>query len=314
MKLSVIIPCKNEEGNVLGLYQKIDNVLKGIKYEVIFVDDGSTDETIGKLREIYEKDMQHVKVISFSRNFKKEAAMYAGLKYASGEYTCIVDGDLQQNPKYFKDMMDFLDENKDYDEVAMVMKDRTVDSGFMKFCKKMFYGIIDKISEIHFENAASDFRMFRSNVRDAVVSLTERNRFSKGIFSWVGFKVKYLPYEVEPRTSGKSSFNFKVSLRYAIDGILAFSSMPLRIATRCGLLCILASIIYIIVLLILCLSGSAEWSIMHTILIVNIFLFGVLFILIGIVGEYLAKISNEVRNRPIYVIKETLGFNEKTIL
>ena len=192
MKLSIIIPCKNEEGNVLELYNKIKDTLGKVKYEMIYIDDGSTDKTLDILNSIYYKDKEHVRIISFSRNFKKEAAMFAGLTHAVGEYTCIVDGDLQQNPNYLLEMIDFLDNNKDYDEVAMRNKSRNNESFIMKFFKKMFYKCIDKMSDVHFENATSDFRMFRENVKMAMLTLKEKNRFTKGIFSWVGFNIKYM--------------------------------------------------------------------------------------------------------------------------
>ena len=205
MKLSIIIPCKNEEGNVLELYNKIKDTLGKVKYEMIYIDDGSTDKTLDILNSIYYKDKEHVRIISFSRNFKKEAAMFAGLTHAVGEYTCIVDGDLQQNPNYLLEMIDFLDNNKDYDEVAMRNKSRNNESFIMKFFKKMFYKCIDKMSDVHFENATSDFRMFRENVKMAMLTLKEKNRFTKGIFSWVGFNIKYMDFEMEPRKSGKTS-------------------------------------------------------------------------------------------------------------
>jgi len=314
MKLSVIIPCKNEEGNVLGLYNKLNETLKKIKYEIIFVDDGSTDDTLKNLREIYDQDMQHVKVISFSRNFKKEAAMFAGLEVAKGQYTCIVDGDLQQNPKYLWDMMEVLDKEKEYDEVAMVMKERTVDTGFMAFCKKMFYKIIDSLSDVHFESAASDFRMFRTNVKEAVLKISESNRFSKGIFAWVGFRVKYLSYDVEPRGSGKTSFGFKTSLAYAIDGIVAFSTKLLGLPIICGIMSLLAFLIYLVVLLIQVIGFGLEMNIGYVLILLALFLFGIQFILMGIMGEYIAKIHEEVKNRPIYIVKERLGFQDETIL
>ena len=314
MKLSIIVPCKNEEGNVLGIYNKISSVLKKIKYEIIYIDDGSTDKTMEKLHEIYNNDMIHVKVISFSRNFKKEAAMLAGLEHASGDYTCIIDGDLQQNPDYLVQMMEFLDKNKDYDEVAMVMKARKQDSKFMAFCKNIFYKLIDNISEVHFENSASDFRMFRTNVKDAILKLAEKNRFSKGIFAWVGFKVKYLPYEVEPRKSGKSSFNFKASLSYAIDGILAFSTKPLRISLTLGFLLMLISFIYLIVIVIQLCAFDLVFTIGHAIILLILFISGLQFFMMGIMGEYIARTYTEVKDRPIYLVKEKLGFSEKTIL
>ena len=211
-RISLIIPAYNEEEVIEECYKRVLEVVKKYNYEICFVNDGSRDKTLEKLKSIANDDRK-VKIISFSRNFKKEAAMYAGLSHATGKYTCILDGDLQQNPKYLLDMMEVLDNNEDIDEVAMVMKERKVDSGLMKFFKKGFYAIMNMMSDVHFEDAASDFRMFRTNVRDAIVNLTEKNRFTKGIFSWVGFNVKYVPYEVEPRTSGKSSFNFFMLLR-----------------------------------------------------------------------------------------------------
>ena len=314
MKLSIIVPCKNEEDNVEELYSKINEVLNKIKYEIIFIDDGSSDKTFERLSDLYEKDIKHVKVLSFSRNFKKDAAIHAGLVHASGEYTCILDGDLQQNPKYLLDMIEFLNNNKEYDEVAMVMKNRTVDNFFMKICKGLFYSLIDSLSDVHFENAASDFRMFRKNVREAVISLSEKSRFSKGIFAWVGFNVKYLPYDVEPRRKGKTSFNFSSSLKYAIDGILSFSFKPLKISINCGILTLLAFLIYLIVLLVRIIGFNFEFTIGHAIILLMLFLFGVQFLLLGIIGEYIGKINGEVKNRPVYIIREKLGFNTETIL
>ena len=314
MKLSIIIPCKNEEGNVINLYKSLNSVLKKIKYEAIFIDDGSTDETLNRLKELYESDVSHVKVISFSRNFKKEAAIYAGLTHASGEYTCIIDGDLQQNPNYLLDMMKVLDEEKEYDEVAMVMSERTAESGFMAFCKNAFYNTINKLSEVKLENAASDFRMFRKNVKDAVLSLAEKNRFSKGIFAWIGFNVKYLPYKVEERASGSTKFGFFSSLRYAMEGIIAFSDKPLKWPIAAGIGTLFIDFVYFLVLLIMVLTDNAEWYMSNTILIVLLFLFGFLFIFMGIMGTYLASMNKEIKNRPVYLIKEKIGFNDETIL
>ena len=314
MKLSIIIPCKNEEGNVNNLYEVISKVLGKKKYELIFIDDGSTDNTLIELKKIYEKDMQHTKVLSFSRNFMKEAAILAGLEASIGEYTCIIDGDLQQNPKYLIEMMDFLDDNSDYDEVAMVMSKRTTDSKIMAFCKNMFYKTMNNLCEINLENAASDFRMFRKNVKDALISLSERNRFSKGLFSWIGFNIKYMPYEVEPRGSGKSSFGFKESIRYAISGITAFSEKPLKFGIGLGIISLIASLIYFIVLLVQIISFGFEFTATHALIILVLFLFGIQFILLGIIGKYLGTINFEVRKRPTYIIKEKLGFDNETIL
>lgn len=314
MKLSVIIPCKNEEGNVANLYDAINSTLKGVKYEAIFINDGSDDGTMDKLREIYEKDVRHVKVISFSRNFKKEAAMLAGLKHASGEYTAIIDGDLQQNPDYLLQMIDVLDKEKEYDEVAMVMSKRTEDSKFMSLCKNAFYNTMNKLCDVKLENAASDFRMFRKNVRDSILSLSEKNRFSKGIFAWIGYNVKYLPYKVEPRKSGKSSFGFRASMKYAMEGIIAFSQKPLKWPINVGMFTLFVDFIYLITMIILTATENAEWSSLPIIIMVLLLLFGIQFIFLGVIGIYLSTINSEVKNRPVYLIKEKLGFNDETIL
>ncbi len=313
MKLSIIIPCKNEEGNIEELFNKLNDTLKNIKYEAIFIDDGSTDKTIDKLHKLYEKDMQHVKVLSFSRNFRKEAAMLAGLEHASGEYTCFIDADLQQNPKYLIEMYEFLENNKDYDEVSMVMKNKN-HKGIMNLGKNTFYKLMNSLCDIKLESAASDFRMFRTNVKEAMISLSEKNRFTKGIFSWVGFNVKYLPYEVEPRTSGNSSFGFVASVKYAFEGILAFSSKPLKLSTNLGILSIFASLIYFIVVLVQVLGLGYEMNVGYALIILMLFMFGVQFVLLGIVGSYISNINTEVKNRPVYIVKEKLGFNDEGIL
>ena len=309
MKLSVITPCKNEEGNVVKLHKKISETLIDIKFEIIFIDDGSSDKTLERLREVYEKDLVHTKVISFSRNFKKEAAMLAGLEHATGEYTCIIDSDLQQNPNFLLDMLNFLDNNKEYDEVARVMSNRLKENKIVALCKGIFYKLIDSMTDVHFENAASDFRMFRTNVKDAMISLKEKNRFSKGIFSWVGFNIKYLPYDFEPRETGTTTFNFKALVNYALDGLFAFSTKPLRITYLCSFLTFFAFLVYLICMFIFSLYNGFS-----AIILLMLFMFGVLFMLLGIIGDYLARIYKETQNRPSYVIKEKLGFNDKNIL
>lgn len=302
MKLSIIIPCKNEEGNILELYNKIKDTLGKVKYEMIYIDDGSTDKTLDILNSIYYKDKEHVRIISFSRNFKKEAAMFAGLTHAVGEYTCIVDGDLQQNPNYLLEMIDFLDNNKDYDEVAMRNKNRNNESFIMKFFKKMFYKCIDKMSDVHFENATSDFRMFRENVKMAMLTLKEKNRFTKGIFSWVGFNIKYMDFEMEPRKSGKTSFGFVSSIKYAISGITDFSDKPLKVPFIFGLLLFIIAIIYLIVGIVI--------NSLNLVITLILILFSVTFVFMGIMGTYISKIHSEVKDRPIYISKLEKGFKK----
>lgn len=310
MKLSIIIPCKNEEGNIVKLHDKITKTLKKIKFETIYIDDGSTDKTLEKLKDLYKKDSKRVKVLSFSRNFKKEAAMLAGLEHATGEYTCIIDADLQQNPKYLVQMYEYLEKHEEYDVVAMYMNNRIDDSKILKVCKNAFYKVMNKLSDVDLEDAASDFRMFRSTVRDAILQITERNRFTKGIFAWIGFNTKYLPYDVEPRKSGKTSFGFKNYLRYAIDGILAFSYKPLKIAVNIGITTLLSAFIYFIVLLVQIIAFDIKMKATYIIILLLLILFGIQFILVGLVGRYIALVNDEVKGRPNYIIKTKLGFKD----
>lgn len=310
MKLSIIIPCKNEEGNIVKLHDKITKTLKKIKFETIYIDDGSTDKTLDKLKKLYEKDKKRVKVLSFSRNFKKEAAMLAGLEHATGEYTCIIDADLQQNPKYLLQMYDYLEKNEDCDIVGMYMSNRIDESKILKICKNAFYKVMNRLSEVQLEDAASDFRMFRSNVRTAILNLPEKNRFTKGIFAWIGFNAKYLPYDVEPRGSGKTSFGFKNYLKYAIDGLLAFSYKPLKISTYLGITTLFAFFVYLVILLIQIIWFDLVIKASYIIILLLLLLFGIQFILIGIVGRYVALVNDETKNRPTYIIKTKLGFKE----
>ncbi len=314
MKLSIIIPCKNEEGNIIKLHDKIKNTLKGIKFETIYIDDGSTDKTLDKLKALYKKDKTHVKVLSFSRNFKKEAAMLAGLEHATGEYTCIIDADLQQNPKYLVEMYKYLENNEEYDVVAMYMNNRIDETKILKICKNAFYKVMSKLSDLKMEDAVSDFRMFRTNVKKAMLSMSERNRFTKGIFAWIGFNTKYLPYDVEPRSSGKTSFGFINYLKYAIDGILAFSYKPLKIAINIGITTLLSAFIYLIVLLVQVIGFDIRMKATYVIILLLLLLFGIQFILIGIVGRYIALVNEEVKGRPNYILKTKLGFNDETLL
>ena len=307
MKLSVIIPCYNEEGNVIPMYNKLCEVLGKEKFELIFVDDGSADKTLEMLKILYDNDKKRVRVVTFSRNFGKDAAMYAGLSKAVGEYTCIIDADLQQSPEYLVKMLNYLEENKEYDQVAMIINSRNKNI-LMKLFSIMFYKLIDAISDIKFVSGASDFRMFRSNVKDAIVSLGENNRFSKGIFAWIGFNTKYMTYEVKNRFSGKTKFNFRSSFKYGIEGILGFTTKPLRIATYIGLISSFTAFITILVIIIRTAIYGIDVPGFASLMCVILLIGGIQLITIGILGEYLAKNYLETKKRPIYISKEEIGF------
>lgn len=308
-KLSIIVPCYNEEENIFEFYESIKANLKKISYEIIFINDGSTDDTLEEIKKIYNKDKRKIKIISFSRNFNKDAAIYAGLQHSNAEYTCIIDADLQQNPKYLKEMINFLDKNNDYDQIAMINNKRK-ENIISVFFKKLFYKIINILSDIKFVNNASDFRMVRKNVVESILSLSERNRFSKGIFSWVGFHTCYLNYEVEQRTKGKSKFTFRTNIKYALEGIFSFSIKPLRIATYTGLISSLIAFALFIEVIVEKLVFNTPVEGYPTIMCAVLFLGGIQLIAIGILGEYLAKTYIETKQRPIYIIKEKYGFKD----
>ena len=309
MLLSVIIPSYNEEGNILELNKRLTNVLKDIEYELLYINDGSTDKTIDKIREIYNNDKNHIKYISFSKNFGKEAAIYAGLKNATGKYICIIDSDLEQNPKYIINMLDRLEKNSNIDQIAMVMKKRNNENIIKRFFKKQFYNILNKLSDIKLIDGASDFRMFNMNVKNAILSLTEKNRFSKGIFSWIGFNTEYMYYDIEKRFSGKTKYNTKNQILYAITGITNYSTKPLVISTLIGAIISLLSLIYIIITIFQVLINGKDIPGYASLLVSILFMGGIQLIFIGILGIYIGKTYNEAKNRPIYIEKETKGFD-----
>ena len=312
MKLSLVVPCYNEQDNVENFYRAVCTVFAdgGFDYEIIFVNDGSKDETYKKLKSIYQNDTEKVRVVNFSRNFGKEAAMYAGLRESCGDYVSIIDADLQQNPKYVLQMMEMLDQDEDLDCVAAYQKDRK-ESKTLVFFKNTFYKLINKMAEVDFVSGASDFRTFRRSMANSLVEMKEYFRFSKGLFSWVGYNTAYIPYEVEDRTAGTSKWSFAKLFKYAIDGILAFSTTPLRIATAVGGITALLSILYLIVVVIQKLAFSINVPGYATIVVLILLLGGIQLFSIGIIGEYLAKVYIQSKDRPIYIAKNVLRPEDK---
>jgi len=309
MKLSIIIPSYNEEGNIIELNKKLTNTLKELDYELIYINDGSTDKTLENIKKI-SSNSEYIKYISFSKNFGKEAAIYAGLKYSTGDYICIIDADLQQNPKYIIDMANYLDKNEYVDQIAMVMKNRNKENIIIRNLKKSFYKTINKLSDIKLIDGASDFRMFRKNVKNAILKLSENNRFSKGIFSWIGFNTEYMPYEVEQRHSGTTKFNTKQSIKYAITGITNFSIKPLTLASIIGSITSTIAIIYMLIIILQVLLYGKDVPGYASTIVIVLFLGGLQLIFMGILGTYIGKTYMETKNRPIYIEKETKGFDE----
>lgn len=308
MKLSLVVPCYNEEENVLRFYEAVRSSFNNLitNYEIVFVNDGSTDNTANELKNIYSLSPRNIQVLTFSRNFGKESAIYAGLSYAKGDLVCIIDADLQQHPDVVIEMLKVMSEDASIDCVAAYQEDRK-ESAFMSGAKKAFYKIINKVAEVDFVNGASDFRLMKRSMVNAVISMGEKHRFSKGIFSWVGFNTKYIPYEVQEREFGETKWSFPKLFKYAIDGIISFSTFPLKLSTGVGFVSSLLSICYLLFVIIKKIFFGIDVPGYATIVVLVLFLGGMQLFCLGILGEYISKIYIQSKDRPIYILKEHLG-------
>lgn len=306
--LSVIVPCYNEQENVPYFYDefvKNEEFLtkRNLEFELIYVNDGSKDETVAEVKKLHEKDAR-VHLISFSRNFGKEAAMYAGLEKSKGDYVVIMDADLQDPPSLLPEMFAGLDEG--YDCVATRRVSRKGEPPIRSFFARMFYKLMKRISKTEIMDGARDYRLMTRQVVDAIVAMREYNRFTKGIFGWVGFETKWLEYENIERVKGETKWNFWKLLIYSIDGITAFSTVPLSIAAFMGVLfCIFAVLLIIFIVVRTLIFGDPVSGWPSLVCIISL-ISGVQLFCIGIVGQYLAKTYMEVKNRPIYLIKEEI--------
>lgn len=309
MKLSLVVPCYNEEANVRRFFDEVNKVFnnKVEDFEFVFVNDGSKDKTYPELKKLYkEHSSSNIQVLTFSRNFGKEAAIYAGLSNAKGDMVCIIDADLQQRPEVVLEMLDEMKKDENLDCVAAYQENRK-ESKTLSGLKSAFYKLINKITDVDFVNGASDFRLLKRTMVDAILEMTEYHRFSKGIFSWVGFNTKYIPYTVRERQFGETKWSYGKLFKYAFDGIISFSTFPLKLATGVGLATAFASIIYLIVVVLQKLIFGIDVPGYATIVVLVLFLGGMQLFCLGILGEYLSKIYVQVKNRPIYILKEHLG-------
>ncbi|MGN0547598.1 MAG: glycosyltransferase family 2 protein [Acutalibacteraceae bacterium] len=306
MKLSLVVPCYNEEKNVSLFYEaaKSDFSGAGFDYEIVFVNDGSRDGTFKELQKLMNGDIP-VKIVNFSRNFGKESAMYAGLRESEGDYVTIIDADLQQRPAIALDMVRMLDSEPEYDCIA-AFQDKRKEGKVLTFFKNSFYKLINKFADTEFVQGASDFRTFRRPMVEAILSMDEYFRFSKGLFSWVGFNTKFIPYEVQERATGTSKWSFRKLFKYALDGIFAFTTAPLRIATILGLVTSFFSIIYLIIVVIQKLAFGIAVAGYATIVVLILLLGGIQLCCIGIIGEYIARTYIQTKGRPIYIAKDVL--------
>ena len=307
IKLSLVVPCYNEQENVRRFYECVESCFRerDFTYECVFVNDGSRDETYRELKALVEEHRGNIQVVSFSRNFGKEAAMYAGLSRAKGEMVCIIDADLQQRPEVVLEMLDILDQKPEVDCVAAYQKKRK-ESGLLSGVKSCFYKIINKMSEVDFVNGASDFRLMRRPMVNAVLSMTEYHRFSKGLLSWVGFETEFIPYEVQARERGQSKWSVRGLTKYALEGIVAFSTAPLKMATWLGFASAMSAILYLIFVVIQKLFFGIDVPGYTTIVVLILFLGGMVLFCLGIIGEYLARMYVQMKNRPIYIEKAYL--------
>ena len=304
-KISLVVPCYNEEAVIKLFYaeiQKIEKNFTDVEFEIIFINDGSRDKTLELMRELSKND--DVRYVSFSRNFGKEAAMYAGLEASSGDYVAIMDADLQDPPALLKEMYEIL-ESGEYDSVATRRVTRKGEPVIRSFFARLYYKIINKISKTEIVDGARDFRLMTRQMVNAVLEVKEYNRFSKGIFSWVGFRTKWLEYENIERAAGETKWSFWKLFLYSLDSIVAFSTVPLSIASVMGILfCFVAflMIIFVIVRTLIYGDPTSGWPSMVCIMF---FIGGVQLLCIGIIGQYLSKAYLEVKRRPIYIVAET---------
>lgn len=306
-KMSVIVPCYNEKAVLPAFYDeitKVAEVCSNYEFEFLFVNDGSKDETQNIVESFAKKD-ERVKYISFSRNFGKEAGMLAGLEHCTGDFACFIDADLQHSPELIPEMLKAVDE-EGYDVAACRRVDRKGEQKLKSMLSGAFYKIVNKISETYIDDGAQDYRVMNRKVIDSILAMKENIRFTKGIFSWVGFNVKWFPHENRERAAGDTKWSVTKLFKYAMDGIIGYTSSPLRIPLYLGILMIIFSGIYAIGVLIHLITVGYVFSLtLRAIMFGILFVGGLILISIGIAGEYLARIYTEVKDRPKYLIAKT---------
>lgn len=305
-KLSIVVPCYNEQESIPLFYPAVEKVVRKMPVEIEywFINDGSADQSLAEMRKLHQTDPERVHYVSFSRNFGKEAGLYAGLQAATGDYVAVMDSDLQDPPEYLPVMYKEI-ASGEYDCVGMRRTDRKGEAKFKSFLSDQFYNVINKISDTKIVSGARDYRMMTRQMVNAVLSLTEYNRFSKGIFNWVGFKTKYLPYKNVERVAGTTDWSTWKLFKYAFDGITDFSEAPLAIATWFGGLSAFIAIIGLIVVIVrrFIVPGSSVngWA---SLVCIMLLLGGIQLLCLGIVGRYIGRIYMQTKRRPIYIIKE----------
>ena len=297
MKLSLVVPCYNEAENVAAFQEAVISAFDGCgyDYEIIFVDDGSRDATLHNLKKLFHAQKCPVKVVSFSRNFGKESGLYAGLQHACGEYISLIDADLQQRPEIVRDMVQILDQEPNFDVVA-AYQDRRGEGKVLSFFKRSFYSVINLLSNVTLQPDASDFRTFRRSVRDSILDLAEYHRFSKGIFAWVGYETKFIPYTACERAAGTTKWNFWKLLNYAIEGIIGYSTAPLRFSIYIGSFTAVAAALYLFWVVCEKLFWGIDVPGYATIIVLILLFACVQLFCIGIIGEYVGRTLSRAKS------------------
>ncbi|MDE6405135.1 MAG: glycosyltransferase family 2 protein [Lachnospiraceae bacterium] len=310
--LSVIVPCYNEEENVRDFYDELCRNAdffreKHLELEILYVDDGSRDNTVSEVKKLHEED-RRVRLISFSRNFGKEAAIYAGLQKCRGDLAVLMDADLQDPPSLLPEMYSYIEQG--YDSVATRRVTRKGEPVIRSFFARMFYRLMNKISRTEIVDGARDYRLMTRQVVDAILSMTEYNRFTKGIFGWVGYETKWMEYENVERRKGETKWSFWKLFLYSIEGIIAFSTVPLTIASVAGVFFCLVAFVIIIVTIVRKLMFGDPTSGWPSLVCIIMMVSGVQLFCLGIVGQYLSKTYMEVKRRPIYLVRQEIGGQE----
>lgn len=306
-KVSIIIPCYNEAPVLPLFYREISRTLASLspyQFELLFINDGSKDDTLKIIKDLSKQD-RRIRYISFSRNFGKEAALLAGLEHATGDYVAVMDADLQDPPALLPEMLDFLEQNPDYDSTATRRVSRKGEPPIRSFCARIFYKLINKMSKVEMVDGARDYRLMTRQMVDAILECHEYNRYSKGLWSFVGFKTKWFEFKNIERAAGETHWSFWKLFKYAIEGIVAFSTIPLTLSAFFGILfCLIAFIIIVVIICKTLIFGDpvSGWP---SLVCIIMFVSGIQLLFLGIIGEYLAKTYLETKRRPHYIIKDS---------
>ena len=312
-KITIIVPSYNEEEALPYLYERLNTIMNNLnqyEFEVLFVNDGSKDKTLELIKKMREKD-NRISYVNFSRNFGKETAMIAGLDYATGDAVIFIDADLQDPPEIIPELIKYWEEG--YDDVYARRKSRKGETFLKKFTSKMYYKILQSLTRVEIQKDTGDFRLLDKRCVNALKKMRETQRCSKSMFSWIGYKKKEVMYDRDPRVAGTTKWNYKKLIDLAIDGITAFTTSPLRVSTYLSIGTFLSFAIYLIYIIAKCITTNTGVEGYQILILLNLFFFGAIILLIGIIGEYLGRIFNETKNRPLYFVDEYNGEKEQNL-